>query len=359
MTLFFYMNLLNSNIKPIFLFLLSFVILSIVGVIDYFTGPEISPLLLYLVPIFFIGLHSNTSKKIIFFVVFLAALFWIIAEYNSKEYSSIIILYWNAFVRFIIFLLFGMLLFQLRLRYNKLLEVNTKLEQLNLEKNKIIGVAAHDLKNPIGSIQSFTTLLLEDYKDELTEEVEEILGYIKELSSNSFHILCSLLDVSKIESGIIEIVKINQDYISFINKLISVNQLVANKKNIKINFNSEITSLNFEFDQNHLSQVVNNLLTNAIKFSYPNKEINILVTVTENNILRTLVEDNGKGIAESDYNKLFNYFQKTGTTPTDGETSTGLGLAISKKIIQQHGGTIGFVSKLNVGSKFYFELNLI
>ena len=352
------MNLLNSKIKPLFLFIFSFVILSIVGLIDYFTGPEISPLLLYLIPIFFIGLHINTSKRIIVFVVFLAALFWIIAEYNSKEYSSILILFWNAFVRFIIFLLFGMLLFQLRLRYTKLLELNLKLEQLNLEKNKIIGVAAHDLKNPVGSIQSFTSLLLEDYKDELTEEVEEILGYIKELSSNSFHILSSLLDVSKIESGIVEIAKTNQDYISFINKHIVVNQLVANKKNIKINLNSEIKTLNFEFDQNHLSQVVNNLLTNAIKFSYPNKEITVSVILSENKILKTTIEDNGKGIADSDYNKLFNYFQKTNTTPTVGETSTGLGLAISKKIIQQHEGTIGFESKLDVGSKFYFELKL-
>lgn len=313
------MNILNSKINRFFLLIISSVFLTLVGIIDYYTGPEISPLLLYLIPIFFIGLHINTTKRIIFFISTLAIVFWIIAEYNSREYSTVLILYWNAFVRFVIFLLFGLLLNQLRLRYAKLLELNEKLEQINIEKNKFIGIAAHDLKNPIGSIQSFTTLLLDDYKAELTDDVEEILGYIKQLSSNSFHILVSLLDVSKIESGVIEIQKVNQDYISFVGKLIFINQLVANKKNIKIQYIKTNESLNFDFDENHLSQVVNNLLSNAIKFSDKNKEIIVSVNQFKDGTIRTSVQDHGKGIAPNEHNKIFNYFQKTSTAPTDGE----------------------------------------
>lgn len=349
------MNILKSNLNPIVLLLLTFSILTVVGVIDYFTGPEISPLLLYLVPVFFIGLHINSTKYIILSVTISASFFWLFAEYNTKIYSTIIILFWNCFVRFVIFSLFGILLYILRERYTNLRIMNDKLNNLNLEKNKFIGIAAHDLKNPIGSINSFTDLLLEDYSKDLDEEVIEILGYVKTLSANSFHILGSLLDVSKIESGIIEIKKVNQDYISFIKKLVVVNQLVANKKNIKIIFKSNSDELIFDFDNNHLSEVVNNLLTNAIKFSDKNTEINVLVEKIDN-IVKTTVQDNGKGIPENEHSKLFNYFQKTSTLPTDGEQSTGLGLAISKKIIVEHDGHIGFESHLGKGSKFYFEL---
>ena len=352
------MNFLQTQIKPIFIFIIAVFSLIIIGIIDFLTGSKISPLLLYLVPIFFIGLHKNSSKFLICTISLIASIIWFLAVYHSDEYSSHLIVVWNAFVRFVVFVLFGLLLFQLNERLLKLQEVNLKLENLNIEKNKIIGVAAHDLKNPIGSIDSFTNLLLEDYTDDLTDEVKEILGYVKQLSSNSFHILSSLLDVSKIESGIIEIIKVNQDYISFIKKLIIFNQLIANKKNIKLNFETSLENLKFEFDENHLSEVVNNLLTNAIKFSYLNSDVFVDVFLIDQKTIRTTIKDNGRGIPENEHNKLFKYFQKTSATPTNGEQSTGLGLAISKKIIIQHGGQIGFESKLNTGSKFYYDLKI-
>ncbi|MEC4005818.1 HAMP domain-containing sensor histidine kinase [Flavobacterium sp. SUN052] len=350
------MNLLQTQIKPFFLFTYTFFSLLLIGIIDYLTGAQISPLLLYLIPIFFIGLHKNSSKLLIWIISFIAAIIWFLAVYHSSEYPSHIIVIWNAFVRFVVFVLFGLLLFQLNERFLKLQEVNLKLESLNFEKNKIIGVAAHDLKNPIGSIDAFATLLLEDFENDYSDEVREILGYVKQLSANSFHILGSLLDVSKIESGIIEINKKNQDYISFVKKLIIFNQLVANKKNIKLNFESNLETLKFEFDENHLSEVVNNLLTNAIKFSYLNTEVFIKLDLINNEVLRTTIIDKGRGIPENEHNKLFKYFQKTSATPTNGELSTGLGLAISKKIINQHDGKIGFESKLNEGSTFFYDL---
>ena len=351
------MKLLNYNIKPLFLFSYSIVALVIIGYIDYFTGPEISPLLIYLIPVFFVGLHKNSNKLLIISIGLFAAMIWFIAEYNSKVYSTDLIIVWNTFVRLIIFVVFGLILFQLNERFKGLQELNNKLNLLNMEKNRIIGIAAHDLKNPIGSIKQLTEILLTDLKEELTTEVKEIAGYIEELSANSFYILNSLLDVSKIESGIVEIMKTNQDYISFVKKSILINQLLANKKNINLNFKSEYEQKNFEFDENHLSEVLNNLLTNAIKFSNANTDVEINVSLFDATTIRTSVEDRGKGIQSNEHHKLFNYFQKTSTTPTDGESSTGLGLAISKKIIIEHGGSIGFESEPNKGSKFYFDLS--
>ena len=351
------MNLLKLNIKPLFLFSYAVVALIIIGFIDFITGAEISPLLIYLVPVFFIGLHKNSNKSLVIAVGILAAIIWFIAEFNSKKYSTDFIIVWNAFVRLVIFVLFGLILFQLNERFKILQVLNDKLNSLNTEKNRIIGIAAHDLKNPIGSIKQLTDILLTDLKGELTTEVEEIAGYIKELSATSFHILNSLLDVSKIESGIVEIKKTNQDYIAFVKKNILINQLSANKKNIRLNFKSEFDQKNFKFDENHLSEVLNNLLTNAIKFSYNETGVDITVKILDDTTIRTSVEDRGKGIQENEHYKLFNYFQKTSTTPTDGESSTGLGLAISKKIIIEHGGSIGFESQPNKGSNFYFDLS--
>lgn len=352
------MIFINYYIKPIFLFIYALIALILIGLLDFYSGAEISPLLLYLIPIYFIGMQKYSNKVLIITVSFIASIFWFTAEFYTKSYSSNSILVWNGIVRLTIFLLFGFILFQLRVRLDKLKELNQKLNSLNIEKNKFIGIAAHDLKNPIGSIMQLSNILLGDLKYSLSPDTEEITEYIKELSTNSFQILVSLLDVSKIEAGIIEIKKTNQDYILFVKKNVLINQLLANKKNIKLNFTSNFKDKFFEFDQNYLSEVLNNLLTNAIKFSYPETTVNIIIEMLNEKIIRTTIEDNGKGIPTNEHYKLFNYFQKTSTTPTNGELSTGLGLAISKKIVLEHEGTIGFESELNIGSKFYYDLHI-
>ncbi|MGV9002896.1 sensor histidine kinase [Flavobacterium sp.] len=350
------MNLLNSNLNKVTLLIISTIFFSIVGIADYFTGSEISLLLFYLIPIFFLSLHKNSSKKLIVINSIIGGMVWFFSEYYSRKYTYDIIPAWNAMVRLFIFLIFGLLLRLLNERLLKLEVVNKQLEQLNLEKNRFIGIAAHDIKNPIGTISSFSDLLISDFSGKMETEVAEIIGYIKELSSNSLHILKNILDVSKIESGIIEIKTKKQDYISFIKKQIFYNRLLAKKKDIRLIFESSFVELIYDFDENHLGEVISNLLTNAIKFSNKNADIIIKVSITNDHKLKTEIIDFGKGIHESEHYKLFNYFQKTTTQPTDGELSTGLGLAISKKIIMEHKGFIDFKSELNKGSNFYFEI---
>lgn len=363
-TKFSYMNFLNKYFKILLdknynkftLITVSSLFLIAVGFLDYFTGSEISLLSFYLFPIFFVAMHQNSNKKTIAVNTMIAGIIWFIAEYCSRLYSNNFIIIWNAFVRFTIFFTFGLLLNVLKIRYNKIKEINMQLVKLNDEKNKFIGIAAHDLKNPIGSISAISDLLLSDNLDKMDEETIEMLGYIKELSTNSMHILKNVLDVSKIESGIIEIKIKDQDYIEFVKKQIFFNQLLANKKEIKINFETNETKLFFRFDEHYLSEVVNNLLTNAIKFSHNNATIRVKISV-DDMVVKTEIIDTGKGIPPQEHSKLFKYFQKTSTLPTAGEISTGLGLAISKKIIIEHKGTIGFSSEPQKGSNFYFELN--
>lgn len=338
--------------RPLVLLLAGMMIV-ILTTIDYFTGAELSFSIFYLIPISLLALNKTSNKTLILSIAFLAAIGWFFADVNTKEYSTVLFSIWNAFVRLIIFCSIGVLIFHFREKHEALNEKNSELIHMNNEKNKFIGIAAHDLRNPISGIYSFSDLLLNDTESKMNKEELEIVQHIKSLSENILDLIKNLLDISKIESGQIEITFIKQDYVSFIKKQVNFNRLLAKQKEIGIYLYLQKEQIIAEFDEHLMSQVVNNLLSNAIKYSEINGNITINVTEEDGEIL-TEVIDHSKGIPLEEQQKLFNYFQKTSTKPTDGETSTGLGLAIVKKIITACNGTIGVKSNIGEGSNFYF-----
>ncbi|WPR72408.1 HAMP domain-containing sensor histidine kinase [Flavobacterium sp. NG2] len=328
----------------------------IIGGIDYFTGSELSFSLFYVFPILLLSVKRTSKVYEIVLMSLFAGTIWFWSDYHTRSYSSVLYPIWNSFVRFSYFTAIGLLLHFLKNRERTIIKMNKKLNLLNDEKNKFIGIAAHDLANPIGTIYSFSDLLLENQKEQMDAEMEESLTIIKDLSHTTLGILKNLLNVSVIESGKLELKREENDYIGFINKQIVFNQLLASKKKINIKFEPALENVVVGFDKLLLSQVFNNLLTNAIKFSYPESEIVVRISLNNDNQIYTEVIDQGKGIPEAEKNKLFNYFQKTSTQPTNGENSSGLGLAIAKQIISLHHGTIGVVTELNKGSNFYYTL---
>jgi len=164
------------------------------------------------------------------------------------------------------------------------------------------------------------------------------------------------LDVSKIESGKVELKLETQDYLSFIKKQISLNQILARHKNITILLSTDRDSIIADFDNHYLSEAIDNLLSNAIKYSYNNSEILVKISLPDDRKILTEVIDKGQGIPEAEQQNLFSYFHTTSTRPTGGETSTGLGLAIVKRIITLHKGAIEVKSVIGQGSNFYFTL---
>jgi len=134
-----------------------------------------------------------------------------------------------------------------------------------------------------------------------------------------------------------------------------LNNFFANEKDISINLGLRDEIPLIDFDRNKIEQVLNNLISNAIKYSYPNTEINIEVE-REGDFLLTKVIDQGQGIPEDEQPNIFKAFQKASTKPTAGEKSTGLGLAIAKKIVEGHKGEIWVKSEVGKGSTFYFKL---
>ncbi len=236
-------------------------------------------------------------------------------------------------------------------------EKNQKLEIINTQKNELIGIAAHDLRNPLSVIYSFSEIILEALEDLKSENLREMLQILKKTSHFSLQLLNDLLDFSKIESGTLELKKVKLNYVGFLRENIQQNEFFAVQKNMRIILNSSCSSLPFHFDSRRIEQVMNNLLSNAIKYSFPDSTITVSVSI-ENDSVVTSIEDCGQGIPEKDLPFIFQPFRQVSVKPTDNEKSTGLGLAIVKKIIDFHEGKITVESRTGVGSKFSFTLPL-
>ncbi len=231
-----------------------------------------------------------------------------------------------------------------------------ELEEINLQKNKYIGIVAHDLRNPIGVAKSFSVLLLEDYDNYSKNEHLEFIGIISERCSYSLNLMHTFLDISKIESGIFEIDLHKQNYISFLKKAIEQSEMLAKGKEQTIEFLHPDHELIFDFDKDKLEQVIGNLLSNAIKYSQPNSHIIIDVS-EENGSVFTKIIDQGQGISQHELDKIFNPYETTSTKATGNEKSTGLGLAIVKKIIEAHQGKITVESEVGKGTTFTICFN--
>jgi signal transduction histidine kinase len=335
---------------------ISLLIITLLGLLDYKTGEELSFSIFYLIPISLLSLYRGTKTISIIICTFFASITWFLAEYYTREYSNLFFPVWNGFARLVMYSAIGLLLLYLKEKDKKVNLANKNLKALNEEKNKFIGIAAHDLRSPIGGIYSLSDLLINEYKNNVHPKVFEVLDLIRTMSNNTLVVLQNLLDVSKIESGKVELKLVTQDYISFINQQIVLNQILANHKNINISLHSRSDSIMIAFDNHYLSEVTDNLLSNAIKYSYNNSEIIVKISLTDDRHLLTEVIDKGRGIPVAEQQKLFNYFQKTSIQPTGDEISTGLGLAIAKKIITLHNGEIGVKSISDQGSNFFFTL---
>jgi len=239
----------------------------------------------------------------------------------------------------------------------KLIDQNKSLLDLNEQKSKLLGIAAHDLRNPIGAINSFSSLLMDSEEDFTKDEKSEFLGLIKDSSQFSLHLLNDLLDISKIELGKLELEKQNYNIYDIVENSIKINKVFARKKNITITFQSELQANKINIDKNKIEQVLHNLLSNGIKYSNPNTNITVEL-LEKNSHFQISVKDQGVGIPETELKNLFTEFGKTSAKTTANESSTGLGLAIAKKIVLGHGGNISAKSKLGEGSEFLFTLPL-
>jgi len=232
---------------------------------------------------------------------------------------------------------------------------NRELDELNKLKNQFLGIAAHDLRNPLGIIMSYSDFLLEELEDELPADSKKMLYAIQSSSEFMLRLLDDLLDIAAIESGKLNLDIQKTDLQALVKKNVTLNAIIAAKKDISIQVETDEHVPTVNIDANKIEQVLNNLISNAIKFSEPNTLIKVKISCVENEVCVS-VTDQGHGIPMDELEKLFKPFQKTSVKATDGEKSTGLGLSIVRNIIQGHGGKVWVDSNAGIGSVFYFSL---
>lgn len=227
--------------------------------------------------------------------------------------------------------------------------------EVNKSKAQTLGMVLHDLKSPLGIIQGFIEASLdESWYKELSNEGRDIFSVLQRNTQFMFGLLNELSEMSQIDRQGMMLRKQEVDLLPFLSDVICNGNLLSERKEIQFRgYLAPDLPEKFFFDPDKIRQVIDNLLTNAVKYSARHSSISFRVS-SGYNLLEFSVEDQGQGIPQEEISKLFKEFGKTSVRPTEGEGSTGLGLSIAKKIVEQHGGEISASSTFKKGSTFTF-----
>ncbi|MEZ4600898.1 MAG: HAMP domain-containing sensor histidine kinase [Syntrophotaleaceae bacterium] len=230
-----------------------------------------------------------------------------------------------------------------------------ELERLNELKNHFLGMAAHDLRNPLTAIMGYSEFMLTDTAGALKSEHLGFLNDIRYLSQFMLSLINDLLDISALESGKLQ-PKYEPGYLpDLLFRIVSVNRPFATRKEIELVLESRLPDEISLFDEHRLRQIMNNLISNAIKFS-PRQTRVVVFAGREEDKLNLSVSDQGPGIPVEEQARLFHPFPNISVRSTDGEKSTGLGLAITKKIATSMRGQVWVESAAGAGSTFHCQL---
>lgn len=230
-----------------------------------------------------------------------------------------------------------------------------QLSKANAAKNRFLGMAAHDLRNPLASIRGLAEFLRDGVVGELSADQLDLINNIHSASQSMLRMVNELLDVATIESGELKVDREPNDLCALIEKSVYLANIDAAKKNTHINFTRPPSAPDAWVDAAKMQQVVDNLLNNAVKYSPPGSKITAEYRWTTKQRCFAVL-DQGPGIPENERDKLFKDFGRLSVKPTGGEKSTGLGLAICRKIVEAHHGTIVAENLTGGGCEFRVTL---
>jgi len=236
------------------------------------------------------------------------------------------------------------------------IEVGRRLVELDQLKNKFLGIAAHDLRNPLGFIIGMSEILHGGRAGPVTERQIGILRRMADSGQQMLALVNDLLDVAAINSGKLALRMTVGPLAGVVEERVRLMELTAARKQIEIGLDMADACPTLH-DPMRIAQIMDNLLSNAVKFSPPGSSVHVSLA-REGSLARVSVRDQGPGIADEDIPKLFGEFQRLSGQPTGNEKSTGLGLAIVKRIVDAHHGALSVESRLGEGSTFSFTLPL-
>lgn len=230
--------------------------------------------------------------------------------------------------------------------------LNKELARLNAEKNEFMAIVSHDLRSPLATVHG----LAEQLTVGRLGPSEKVHGAIQELARRMLQLVEDYLGAHAIESGVLPLQMARIDLVAVAREAAARQRPMAELKGQRIVVDAE-APLWAGADASRLAQVVDNFLSNAVKFSPRGAVVRLAFgAADEGGAVRLEVIDEGPGIAPEAQAKLFRKFGRFGTQTTGGETSHGLGLAVAKRLAESMGGTVGCESELGAGATFWVEL---
>jgi two-component system, sensor histidine kinase and response regulator len=247
----------------------------------------------------------------------------------------------------------------LRQAQEMLEDQNARLQRLNEEKNEFLGIAAHDLKNPLSSIRGMAQMIRKRKAVDLSDEEVDEMAHNTEISSNfMFEIITNLLDVNKIENGKLVIQLSPVDICLSLTAVLDRYQTATAEKDIHLHLSvdADCDEAQVYSDPTLTVQVLDNIVSNAVKYSPHGKNVWVhLQRSPVENRIRVSVQDEGPGFTDADKAKLFGKYARLSAKPTGGEHSTGLGLSIVKRLAEAMDTNIWCESEVNNGATFILD----
>ncbi len=238
----------------------------------------------------------------------------------------------------------------------KNMELEASMEQVRLAdrmKSQFLANMSHELRTPLNSVIGFSQLMQDGLVGELTEEQLEIVTDILNSGNHLLNLINQILDISKIEAGMMELHKETLEVDKVISVVMADIRPLAEAKKLKLV--EKTRGLKVHADQTRIRQVLLNLLSNAIKFSPEDSEI-VVSTRAHNGSVEFSVKDHGIGIRPEDQKSIFEEFKQVDDSHTREYQGTGLGLSLVKKLVNLHGGRVWVQSEVGKGSEFFFSI---
>lgn len=229
------------------------------------------------------------------------------------------------------------------------------LKKYGNKKNSVLHILAHDLAGPLNMIQTLADELAIDLKANGNQDINKLIGLIKNTSAHGISLIKSLLDTEFLETTGVDLIKSRANIVDRFKEIMEQYEQSEIKIAKTFRFLPASDEIYVQFDDTKLMQAVNNLISNAIKFTPEGGVITVSLEENQETVL-IKVEDNGVGIPQKYHTALFDKFTKARRPGLHGEPATGLGMSIVKTIVEWHNGHIWFESEENKGTCFYIEI---
>ena len=223
-------------------------------------------------------------------------------------------------------------------------------------KDEFVSTVSHELRTPLTAIRGALALMAGGAVGQLPEQSRELVQIADANAARLVRLISDILDIQKIEAGgvVLKLQRLPANGLA--RQVADALQPAAARHGVELVVHSDGAPLDIEGDVDRLTQVLTNLVSNAVAFSSAGKTVEVTTTGSNGGRVRFAVRDHGPGIAPEDQHRLFARFQQLDGSDRRRKSGTGLGLSISKALVEQHGGTIGVESEPGHGATFWFEV---